>query len=556
MKAPCHSIQCLITTITVSMGLFSLLLALFTGNLYSRLTMEGKTEEIGKQVATRVKESTQQLKQHMLQYSVTLANSSPFKTTLAYNNQEKLSHLLTKQFQSPFLSSGTLDVIQINLYNASFSPVTQVNKTNSTNLNKLHCNNKPFITQVNILVNESSVYYSLCPYDKFLAVSAVIPIRDNLSRYYYLEVVSDMSYHLELLSEVLGMPLRVRSSADNVVFQSHNWSAFNNEPERNTIASYEMPLINSRPSFLIDVFHDNEYVENALSHARSVVIIVTISVTLIIIMIMHGIARIALLRPVKEMIDHIRQVRENKAYLGHPLAIEGTAEIQELAQDFNSMSNELKHLYQSLETMALTDTLTNLGNRKWFHDHLTNMVDSSERRSIPFALMVMDLDKFKQINDVLGHKAGDILLQKVSKKFMHVLRDSDTLIPLANSYSESIKKEPISRLGGDEFAVVLPMIDNKENALIVAKKLCEAVKTPFDIAGHSVIIGVSIGVALYPKHSRDKDQLLHQADIAMYYAKKKGVGYAVYNEEMSDGLNDGNKQSFDSRAVATYKNNS
>jgi diguanylate cyclase (GGDEF)-like protein len=135
----------------------------------------------------------------------------------------------------------------------------------------------------------------------------------------------------------------------------------------------------------------------------------------------------------------------------------------------------------------------------------------SERDGRPFALCVIDLDRFKDVNDTLGHLAGDQLLQEVAFRLRQTLRASDT----------------VARLGGDEFALVLPDADAGA-AMLAAEKVVEALAASLVLEGHEVAVGASAGIAVFPEHGGDADTLLRKADVAMYVAKQTRGGYALY----------------------------
>jgi diguanylate cyclase (GGDEF)-like protein/PAS domain S-box-containing protein len=160
---------------------------------------------------------------------------------------------------------------------------------------------------------------------------------------------------------------------------------------------------------------------------------------------------------------------------------------------------------------ALHDPLTDLPNRVLLHDRLAQAIVSAQRDDAHVSLLVLDLDRFKEVNDTLGHHAGDRLLQEVSVRLRGVLRASDT----------------VARLGGDEFAAVLPGAD-MHAAAIGAAKLQAALDTPLVLDGCELSLGASIGIAAYPAHGDDADTLLRRADIAMYAAKRARGGVATY----------------------------
>jgi diguanylate cyclase (GGDEF)-like protein len=162
--------------------------------------------------------------------------------------------------------------------------------------------------------------------------------------------------------------------------------------------------------------------------------------------------------------------------------------------------------------MALHDALTGLPNRALLKDRLAQSIALACRTHDQVAVLMLDLDRFKNVNDSLGHFAGDRLLESVSKRLGCCLRESDI----------------VARLGGDEFVVGLPVVANDEEVESVAQKIMTSLAEPFDIEGHEVRIGVSIGIALHPADGEDPDMLLQAADVAMYEAKKRGRGIYTF----------------------------
>ena len=174
--------------------------------------------------------------------------------------------------------------------------------------------------------------------------------------------------------------------------------------------------------------------------------------------------------------------------------------------------SERKEQLAAIEHAALHDALTDLPNRSLLADRLRQAVLYTQRNNSQFALLLMDLDHFKEINDTLGHHYGDLILQQVAKRMCNVLRESDT----------------VARLGGDEFAILLTSSD-REHAMQIAKKLLSALEQPFVLEGQSLHVGASIGIALCPMHGDDEMTLMRLADVAMYVAKRQTHGFSVYD---------------------------
>jgi len=167
---------------------------------------------------------------------------------------------------------------------------------------------------------------------------------------------------------------------------------------------------------------------------------------------------------------------------------------------------ELVKRSKQLEHLALYDALTGLGNRNLFLKQLEHLIAIAGRKKEEVALLAMDLDGFKEVNDRLGHAGGDAVLREFGARLGQALRKAD------QKY----------RIGGDEFAVLLePGCNSHDGALAVAEKIARHTAAPMDIKGYDCAIGVSIGVAVFPQHGEDPDTLLRKADAAMYEAKKK-----------------------------------
>ena len=181
-------------------------------------------------------------------------------------------------------------------------------------------------------------------------------------------------------------------------------------------------------------------------------------------------------------------------------------------------SKALRHQAEVNEHQALHDSLTDLPNRTLFHDRVHQALTSARRDHVPAAVMIMDLDRFKEVNDTLGHASGDELLKQVGLRLSESLRETDT----------------VARLGGDEFGVLLPKVVDAEAAVAVARKLRTTLEEPFTIHGLALQMEASIGIALYPDHGGDVQSLLQRADVAMYVAKEHPAGCEVYTRERDD----------------------
>ena len=159
-----------------------------------------------------------------------------------------------------------------------------------------------------------------------------------------------------------------------------------------------------------------------------------------------------------------------------------------------------------LESLALNDPLTGLANRRLLAERMSMALAHARRNKSPMAVIYLDLDGFKQINDTLGHGAGDVLLKMVAGRLVAAVREVDT----------------VARLGGDEFIIALWDVRGADLAAAVALKVIDAVSQPYSIEGHAVSISISAGIGIYPDHGEDVDTLMKSADLALYEAKRAG----------------------------------
>ncbi len=170
--------------------------------------------------------------------------------------------------------------------------------------------------------------------------------------------------------------------------------------------------------------------------------------------------------------------------------------------------------------LALYDPLTQLPNRKLFNDRLHHAVTQAKREQERIAVMFIDLDKFKPVNDNFGHEIGDLLLVQVAERLVGCVRESDT----------------VARLGGDEFVVLLAGGKPPGGEIVVAEKILAALHAPFHVDRHQLHISSSIGIALYPEHGTDENQLMRHADTAMYHAKHRGRNrFHIYDPRLQQG---------------------
>jgi diguanylate cyclase (GGDEF)-like protein len=216
-------------------------------------------------------------------------------------------------------------------------------------------------------------------------------------------------------------------------------------------------------------------------------------------------------RPVHRLAEAANRVQQGD-YTRH-VAVEHKDEIGQLAVSFNHMLDGIVSREREILRLAYEDGLTALPNRAMFNEQLGQAVRTARRSAHPLSVLVFDMDRFKTINDTLGHPVGDQALREVGVRVRGALRDSDV----------------IARLGGDEFAVLLTTSGTEHAAKVVCGKILKSLEAPLVIDGQSMDITASIGIAQFPEHGDDPNALMRAADVAMYEAKRTKSGFSVYD---------------------------
>jgi diguanylate cyclase (GGDEF)-like protein len=200
-------------------------------------------------------------------------------------------------------------------------------------------------------------------------------------------------------------------------------------------------------------------------------------------------------------------------YVSSKIVHEASTMVRDQTQELRQQTAALE--YQAMHD-ATHDSLTDLPNRVLLCDRLEQAISNAHRSQQILAFIILDLDRFKEINDTLGHFNGDRLLKQVAARLQRVVRGSDTL----------------ARLGGDEFGILLPAINRSDDIYTVIKKIQKVFKSPFRMEGLTLDVQASIGGVLYPEHGKDIDTIMQRADVAMYVAKQDNRGFSIYTTKM------------------------
>ncbi|MEA2360980.1 MAG: hypothetical protein QOD71_125 [Thermoleophilaceae bacterium] len=242
-----------------------------------------------------------------------------------------------------------------------------------------------------------------------------------------------------------------------------------------------------------------------------------VAVAVLLAALLAGRLSKSLVRPLEQLARAARSLAAGN--LDHRVAIDSTSELNEVGGTFNAMAEALERQREELERQAFTDSLTGLANRALFEDRARHALQRLAGGGQRVAVLVLDVDGFKLVNDGLGHSSGDALLRHAAERMTGVLRPSDTL----------------ARLGSDEFAVLLENVRGLDDALGTAERMREAFRDPFILKGTEVVVSASVGIAMSTDSTRDEAELLRRADMAMYRVKQHGRnGCEFFDPAMDD----------------------
>ena len=514
------------------MGVIGLVLALVSGSMYHSMTLASQQQALQELVQLKVNARLSDMEIESRNQGMALLNSNAFRSTFQQRDKGKLTQLLQQRLSDLRQQDGDLKIVNFTVYSRNFNVRAEASEGLPADLPYPVCG--PVLSRARIRtgLESTQVISELCLIEQHLFRTTLMPI-GGYSLTGYLVVVIDPLDSLMKMEQSLGLPLRFTRPDGELSYQSSQWPKEALLLDAGEKAQLTIKTSTGEPGLHIAMAHQSSRLTSELSHTRLIVMLTACVTTLLAILIAWWIIRQSTVTPLRRLTRQLHRVREDQNEIGHQLEVTGTSEITELTEGFNDMTKKLQAMYLKLEELAFTDALTRLPNRYQLHQRLEGFTNNQRRGHRSFGFLLMDLDKFKTVNDTLGHHIGDQLLQQVSTRMQEVLRDSDMVTRLDSASRSAFEKDMVARLGGDEFAAILPDAKTRDQAETVARKLNDAMQEPFTVEEHRFCIGISIGIVLFPDDGDDMHVLMRKADVAMYYAKKNRLGYAYYDESQT-----------------------
>jgi diguanylate cyclase (GGDEF)-like protein len=259
------------------------------------------------------------------------------------------------------------------------------------------------------------------------------------------------------------------------------------------------------------------------------VTLITCITILITMALLYSVLKSLLIKPVQKLSLAAREI--GRGQVSVPIDVTSGDEIGDLARSFREMGENLSDYHEKVRYVAYHDSLTGLPNRMMFRDYLNRATAEARRNMDELAILFLDLDNFKRINDTLGHQAGDKLLAAFADRLSGCLRESDIVSHASLHDATNV----VARLAGDEFIILLPRVNGPSDAEKVARRILESLAEKFVIEQQEMLVTSSIGIALFPGDGDNASDLMKNADIAMYSAKKLGRNnYQYYSRKLNE----------------------
>ncbi|WP_455200084.1 putative bifunctional diguanylate cyclase/phosphodiesterase [Kaarinaea lacus] len=497
------------------MGLLGVALAIITGEIYRHLALENQRKAFEELVHIKVDDILKDVVKKTSELGLTVQSNARFRKALAQSDAGEIQNQLNEQFHRFFVTLTIIKLQKLIAFDTHFE-VTGYSSEGSDRLGPTsvpcpdlldHARERKGATRLKIASE-------LCMARGTPVVAVLVPI-GGIRLKGYLLIAVDPTLNLSSAEKHLNMPVTIKLDSGQIVYESDNWPARDSE-RKFLITNYALNDTRQNPVFYLQFASDVDALYEKLGQTRLIIIAAAALATLITALLSLLLLQKTALNPISTLTQQLHRVRKDKSHLGEQVSVTGNTEITELADGFNDMAGELNVLYNTLENMAFTDSLTGLPNRAFFYERLEQFANRVRVNQTPFFLLMLDLDRFKYINDTLGHHIGDQLLQEVGHRLQHAVRSSDT----------------IARLGGDEFAAILPSEEGKHAGTIVADKILKSLNHPIIVGQHNLSISCSIGLVHCPYDGEDINQLMQRADVAMYHAKKNRHGFTFYAPDL------------------------
>jgi len=493
----------------ILLGAISVITVVINANTYRELAFNFQRQYMTQLIASESGDLLQEDAEQMRHMGLSIQKDERFRAAFHSGNTETLETALQAQFHRAPVTSNRVDAVGIYAYDDKFTLRGMAYREDSgPGKPAVICPDLISAARIRVGAQRLKPLYELCLHDGMPYHAAMVPI-GGLVPSGYLQIVDNPLNTLSHLDARLKMPVQVRGSDGELLYSSPDWSS--GDGQHSVQSGFELATNDARPALHIQASRNADALVLQISrtnHRLLVLVIIVLLSTLALALLM---VNYSVYKPLQTLRDRLRREWSR--------VTEGSGELAGKEIGGPVTFHALGELYDTLHDLAIRDPLTGTYNRALLEDRLTQVIAAHRRTPGHAAVLLLDLVRFKYVNDMLGHHTGDLLLKDVVSRIADVLRESDTL----------------ARLGGDEFVIVLPDTDAGQ-ACQVANKILHSMKQQFEVRNHKIFASVSIGIALMPEHGLDVDTLLRNADYAMYSAKALRQGYAIYDPTTTENI--------------------
>ncbi len=499
-----------LVTAIILLGAISVVTVVMNARNYRDLAFDFQRQYMTQLMAAESNTMLEEDAERARRMGLSIQRDERFRTAFASRDPDRVSVALEAQYHRAPVTSNVVRAVGIYAYDTGFN-LLGYSVRGSTNLaaDAMIC--PDLITKARIRAGPRRLkpLNELCLFEGRPYQASIVPV-GGLVPDGYLQVVDDPVHQLEKLAVRLKMPLRISLPDGTRLFESSGW---NRDPgDSNVRSSFTLTATNASPALVIESMRNADALVRRINDTNRSLLATVVLVLLTTVAMTLMIVKYSVFQPLQRLRDRLRQEWAGNA---RQTPVATRQELQEPPATFHALGE----LYDTLHDLAIRDPLTGTYNRALLEDRLHQLLAAHRRTPAMAAVLLMDMVRFKYVNDMLGHHIGDMLLKEVVERISDVLRESDTL----------------ARLGGDEFVVLLPEAD-AEKAAQVAQKIIHSMKEQFEVLEHKIFASVSIGIALMPQHGTDVDTLLRNADYAMYSAKAARLSYAIFDPASTEDI--------------------
>ena len=492
----------------VLLGIISASMTLVTTGVYRDLTFDFQREYMSRLLSMRAADILGEQAADSARLGMRIQAMDSFRQAFGSGDSGLLQADLEDQFRQGIVTANMIRAVKFYVFDLEFTLMaTATRGTSVPDTPELICPQLVASARARAGAERLKPLESICHY-RGRPYQAVIVAAGGLQPAGYLMLVSDPVPALSDIGTLLQMPVVLETPGGDVLYRSAQWQE---AIASNAVISGYLVMDDGEEAVLkITAARNANILVAKLDRTNTWLLALVAVVILLVVLTTLWFVRNSVFKPLRELSSQLRQGRLDRA--NPPAQPEEPA----VPVSFHALGE----LYETLRDMAIRDPLTRTYNRALFEDRLKQAIAEHRRNPTTVAILLIDMVRFKYVNDLLGHHTGDLLLKQVVERISSALRESDTL----------------ARLGGDEFTVILPDTDG-EQALQVAGKIINVMESDFAIERHRLSASVSIGIALMPDHGDTVETLLRHADYAMYSAKRKQPGCAIYDPKSTAEIN-------------------